>query len=240
LGRLTLTDKVTDLDAATDAFLQNDHAVGLNVGVVGDRLSSKIRALNAFDANFQYGKLVSDVEQGRGSEYFKVEGNSTSFVFLPVPFTDISTRLLLKTSWQYSDFSLPSYEQQVLGGAQGVRGYTVRDFSADSAFYLGAEWYWNLPSAVDFDFPGGGRLTDFLQTAIFYDGAVGVQNTFEDNDENGYVGLSSAGVLVKFNYADQFSTQFSIAKPVGQRESDSELLDSPSNIKIFADFTYFF
>lgn len=240
LGRFTITDKLTELDAVDDSFLQDDHAVGFNFGLVGDRLSSKIRALNAFDINFQYGKLISDVEAGRGSEYFKLEGNSTSFIFVPIPYTEISSRLLLKTSWQYSDFSLPSYEQQVLGGAQGVRGYTVRDFSADSAFYLGAEWYWNLPSSIDFDFPGGGRLTDFLQTAIFYDAAAGIQNTFEDGDKNNFVGLSSAGFLIKFNYADQFSTQLSIAKPIGQRESDESLLDSPRNLKVFADFTYFF
>ncbi|GAB2199266.1 ShlB/FhaC/HecB family hemolysin secretion/activation protein [Sessilibacter sp. MAH4] len=243
LGSVSITSKETEFTANTSVPLANDHAIGLTLGLVGDRLSSKIRALNAFNVNLSYGNLISDVEEGEPNDYYKFEGTTTNFFFLPIPFSQGNTRLLVKSNWQYSDRPLPSFDQQTLGGAQGVRGYTVRDFTADTAFYLGSEWYLNLPKAINFKFPAGGRLGDYLQTALFYDYAYGLQELPEsarEEDTESSVTLTSAGLLFKFNYLNQFSSQLSIAKPVGQSEKINDTLENPDDIQIFADFTYFF
>ncbi len=235
-----ITRKETTLDAAIAQFNQEEMVNGLEFSLAGDILGEESRILNAGDLLLQYGEFDSDVAEGRDAEFYKLALNTTSLLFLPVPYTDLSTRLILKSRLQYSESALPAFEQMVLGGAQGVRAFTVRDFSADTGGYVGAEWYWDLPDFLNPEFASGLRLNDMLQMALFVDGAYGSQNAIDADESDVWARVGGWGLLFKFSWMDRLSSQISFARPSFARVSNDELDQADKSVQIFADFTWFF
>ncbi|WP_142929966.1 ShlB/FhaC/HecB family hemolysin secretion/activation protein [Exilibacterium tricleocarpae] len=235
-----LTQKDSSLESAIEQFDQDEEVRGLEFSAAGDLLQEASRILNAGNLLLQYGEFTSDVEEGRDEEFYKLSLNTTSLFFLPVPFTEVSTRLILKSRLQYSESALPAFEQLVLGGPQGVRAFTVRDFSADSAAYLGAEWYWDLPDFIDPEFANGLRLNDVMQVALFADGAYGSQNAIAQGESDVWGRVGGWGVLFKFSWMDRLSSQLSFARPSFARVSNDRLDQADESVQVFADFTWFF
>ncbi|MGL6159778.1 ShlB/FhaC/HecB family hemolysin secretion/activation protein [Microbulbifer sp.] len=244
-GTFSLTDKQSNLEAIIELPDPGDHVYGGELGLYMDSLSSgAVRMLNILNAKLQYGEHQNEVEPLRGGEFAKFAADTSSLIFVPIPFTDTRSRLILKSRWQYSDKSLPAFEQFSLGGASGVRAFDVRDFSADQAGLLSAEWYFDFPDAIN---PRifGNRLNDILQVALIADGGYGVLNNYEVSPEGEKVNddwsaFSGAGLLFKFSWQETFAGQVSLAWPTMSKSSIQGTGDDPDDPTIYADFSFFF
>jgi hemolysin activation/secretion protein len=124
-----------------------------------------------------------------------------------------------------------------LGGAQGVRAFTVSDFSADSAALLSLEWYLPLPERWNPAFAGT-TLNDVLQFGLFTDAAYGVQNSFQSDESDKWALLTGSGILFKLAWSDWFSSQLSFAVPSSSKSNLEGTGDKAESVQTFLDFTW--
>ena len=250
-GSFSLTDKESKLDAIIELPDPGDHVYGGEFGIYMDSLSNgAVPMMNILNAKIQYGEHQNKVEpergenqntskSERGNSFGKFAADTNSLLFIPMPFSDNKSRLIFKSRWQYSDKSLPAFEQFSLGGASGVRAFDVRDFSADQAALLSAEWYFELPEVLN---PRifGNHLNDIMQVALIADGGYGVVKNYEADVHDDWGTLSGAGLLFKFNWEETFASQISVAWPTMAKSSIEGTGDDPDDPTIYADFSFFF
>jgi len=227
---IALADKKTTLDSLIDLPGANEHVHEVELRANGDYLSDRYRLLNMAALALQYGGFVGPVAAGRDTHYYKLALDTSSLKFVTLPFTSVDTRVLLRTKLRYSGSALPAYEQLSLGGADGVRAFTVSDFSADSAAQVTAEWYFPLP--------GGAKVNDLFQFGIFSDSAYGVQNSYQSAVSDKWAYLSGFGVLLKFAWNDWFSAQLSVAHPSSSKSNLEGVGDNAKSAQSFLSFTW--
>mgnify|MGYP000542528133 CR=1 FL=1 len=245
-GMFGVTQKRSELEAIIELPNSGDDVRGVEVGMYLDRLSSGfLPMLNVVNTKIQFGEFNNVVEDERDTDFYKFAADTNSLVFLPMPFSDEKSRLIFKSRLQYSESALPSFEQFSLGGAAGVRAFNVRDFSADQAAVLSAEWYPQIPAALDPVFFGS-RLSELFQFAVIADAGYGVVNNFERDVygsgeviRDDWAALSGAGFLFKMNWRDSWSGQVSLAWPTMSISSIDGTGDDADQPTIYADFTYF-
>lgn len=241
-GTFTLGDKKSEMTAVTSILDQWDHAVGAEAGIYIDHLSGgDIPMLNVINAKIQYADLTSysgESELETKSDFEKFAAETSSLLFLPMPFTDMKSRLILKSRWQYSEAGLPAFEQFSLGGANGVRAFDVRDFAADRAGLMSLEWYPSLPNVAN-PLIFGNRLSDMLQIAVIADAGYGVVNNFEPGLADDWAAFSGAGFLFKFSWSENWASQLSVAWPTMSRSSVDGAGDDTDDPTVYADFSYF-
>ncbi|MBB3060936.1 ShlB/FhaC/HecB family hemolysin secretion/activation protein [Microbulbifer rhizosphaerae] len=244
-GSFSLTDKKSDLDAIIELPEPGDHVYGGELGFYIDGLSSgAVSMLNILNTKIQYGEFQNEVDELRGEDFTKFAMDTSSLFFLPMPFTEAKSRLILKSRWQYSDTSLPGFEQFTLGGANGVRAFDVRDFSADQAGLISAEWYFDLPNALN---PRifGERLNNIFQFALIADGGYGVVNNYEEDQlgeetPNDWAAFGGAGMLFKFSWRESFTSKISVAWPTTSKSSIEGTGDDADDPTVYADLSFFF
>lgn len=236
----SLTDKETDMDSVVETYRGGDHVRGAELGMYVDALGTSTQMLNIANVKIQYGQHLNDVLEGRGEDFYKFALDTNSLFFVPLPFTDASSRLVLKSRWQYSDSLLPAFEQLSLGGANGVRAYSVRDYSADSAAFISGEWYFNLPEALNPSIATGTRLNDVFQFGLLADAGYGSVVNFNEDKSDSWAKLAGAGVVMKFSWDEVFAAQLSVAHPLVAESSTEGLGDDAKSAQVFADFTFFF
>ncbi|WP_444929375.1 ShlB/FhaC/HecB family hemolysin secretion/activation protein [Microbulbifer sp. SSSA002] len=239
-GSFGLTEKESDLEGIVE--FDNDHVYGGEVGVYMDSLSNGfLSMLNTLSATAQYGKHqnLSVDEEGRGEDFNKLAINSSSLIFLPMPFTDDHSRLILKGRAQYSESNLPGFEQLSLGGANGVRAFSARDFSADMGAVLSAEWYVNFPEFMN-PIVFNQRLNDLFQVALIADVGYGYVNNYEEDLEDDWARFSGGGMLFKMNWSDSFSSKVSVAWPIMSSSSIANTAVGEDEPTVYADFSIFY
>ena len=245
-GTFGLTKKESEIEARITLPDPGDDVSGAEMGLYFDRLSDgMIPMLNVVNTRFQYGEFNNEIDLERDAEFYKFAADTSSLLFIPSLFSDNKSRLIVKTRSQYSESSLPSFEQFSLGGANGVRAFDVRDFSADQAAVISAEWYPDMPSLLNphlFD----GRLSDIFQMAVIADAGYGVANNYErdifgDGEviSNDWAALSGAGLLFKLNWKESWAGQISVAWPTMSISSIDGTGDDADTPTVYADFTYF-
>lgn len=238
-GALSFTDKKTELESAAE-IANGDHVRGGEMGFYIDALGSSIQMLNMANLKVQYGEHQNEVKEGRGDDFYKFAMDTNSLFFMPLPFGQASSRVVIKSRLQYSDNSLPAFEQLSLGGANGVRGYSVRDFSGDQAALLNAEWYIPLPDAINARVLGGSRLNDMLQFGLIADAGYAVVNNFEEDTNDDWATLASAGLMMKLSWEEFFAAQVSISHPLKSVSSQESFAEDAKSAQVYADFSFFF
>ncbi|AWF79628.1 ShlB/FhaC/HecB family hemolysin secretion/activation protein [Microbulbifer sp. A4B17] len=237
-GSFGLTEKKSDLDGVIE--FTNDHVYGGEVGIYMDSLSNGfLSMLNVVSATAQYGEHQNAVEPGRGDDFNKLAINTSSLIFLPMPFTDDHSRLIVKGRAQYSESSLPGFEQLSLGGANGVRAFSARDFSADMGAIVSAEWYVNFPEFMN-PILFNQRLNDIFQVALIADVGYGYVNNYEDTVEDDWARFSGGGMLFKMNWSDSFSSKVSVAWPIMSSSSIVNTGVGEDEPTVYADFSIFY
>ncbi|WP_444959161.1 ShlB/FhaC/HecB family hemolysin secretion/activation protein [Microbulbifer sp. ZKSA002] len=237
-GSFGLTEKKSDLDGIIE--FTNDHVYGSEIGFYMDSLSSGfIPMLNVLSATAQYGEHQNTVDEGRGDDFNKLAINSSSLLFLPMPFTDDRSRLIVKGRAQYSESNLPGFEQLSLGGANGVRAFSARDFSADIGAVVTAEWYLNFPEFMN-PILFNQRLNDIFQVALIADVGYGYVNNYEETVEDDWARFSGGGMLFKMNWSDSFSSKVSVAWPIMSSSSITNIAVGEDEPTVYADFSVFY
>lgn len=244
-GGLAITDKESDVTSSSGALDSGDHVLGGELNFYIDGLGESVRMLNLASAKLQYGSHQNQVAEGRGDNFVKFALDSNSLFFVPLPFTEASSRLMVRSHLQYSDKALPAFEQYSIGGANGVRAYSSRDYSADTAALLSAEWYPDLPSWQLF---GGKNFNDVFQMGLFADGGYGSTNGFAgegvERALESWAALSAAGLVLKLNWGEHFAGKISWAKPLMEKSGvdgeDGTVAEDAEDSRVYADFSFFF
>lgn len=249
---LALTDKTSETSSFANILDKKDHAQGgeLNFYIDGFKKSG-LRMLNTANFTVQYGSFKTPIKVGQDKGFIKGAIDTGSLFFIPIPFSDNYTRLITNTKTQYSDSALPSFEQFSLGGANAVRAFKVGDFSADKAFFINNEWYFNSPS---WQITRTQTLNDILQIGLLLDYAYGTKNGgymtesgYLQEDEWGW--MSAAGLVIKTTWSDSYTGKITLAQPIRAKSSNDPknknstikpLNSEPHSITVYADFNFLF
>lgn len=237
---LSLTDKRTQIESVDAVFDEEEHVRGGEVSFYVDSLSDSIRMFNVANVKLSYGEHQVDVPEERGDSFEKFALDTNSLFFVPLPLTDAESRLVIKSRWQYSDSLLPSFEQLSLGGANGVRAFSVRDFSGDQAGLVSAEWYFDIPHLMNFEVLDGHYLNDIVQFGLIADAGYASLVNFEEGFGDSWTYLSGFGAIMKLSWDDLFTSQITFAHPSSSKSSVEGIGDDAESIQIYADFTFLF
>jgi hemolysin activation/secretion protein len=120
-----------------------------------------------------------------------------------VPFTESVSRLIFRSSLQYSGTNLSAIARFSLAGPTRVRGFSPSFFTADDALYLGVDWVFNSPDMLDIQI-GPVNLKSFVKPFVFFDYAYGKQYEIAaEEDPTGQ--LADVGVGLQFSHGYKFS-----------------------------------
>jgi hemolysin activation/secretion protein len=164
----------------------------------------------------------------------------TLLTFLTIPYTDIDTRLILRSSVQLTESALSSLSQIFLGGPTRARAYPVNQFSADSAAYVGVDWIFNLPSWLDFNFSNTKSLKDFTQPFVFADAAYGIKHAFKVDGEDSEATLYDLGIGFRIFYLSELQGNLQFAYPISSTFTDAALATPDDSVRVVFDLQYGF
>jgi hemolysin activation/secretion protein len=243
---VSITDKETELEAIIELAAAGEHVRGGEVSFNIDALSQSVQMLNTLNFTVQYGEHQNEVDEGRSNDFYKFALDTNSLIFVPLPFIDAKSRLIMKWRVQYSNEALPAFEQLSLGGANGVRAYNVRDFSGDQAALLSVEWYFNIPEVINVNVWGGKRLNEVFQFGLIADAGYGSLNSYEADAVDNWAALAGAGLTFKLSWEEKLALQISVSHPMmsksskGLNSSEATFVDEAKSAQVYADFSFFF
>nr|WP_245792070.1 ShlB/FhaC/HecB family hemolysin secretion/activation protein [Teredinibacter waterburyi] len=212
--------------APTENELQN---VSLNYNF--DILRERQRTLHSARIGLTYTSVKLDSSAGQlgGSDPEDPGEQILSFdysrlAFWKLPLIGSETRLVARSSGQYTPAYLLSANQFSLAGPTRARGFEVNKFYADNALYVGVDWMFNGPGgSVTL---GNKKLSDIIQPYVFVDGAWGYQYTkVVDGEDSVIAKLADAGLGLQLRYGS-FRANFIAATPLLSENNAEGLADS--------------
>jgi hemolysin activation/secretion protein len=205
-----------------------------------DVLNEQKKRLHQGSVSILSGNLNAKLNLGKQSNFSILSSDYTFLTFWKVPFTDILSRILLRTSWQYTNESLSSINQFSLAGPTTAKAFTVNTFSADSGIYAGLEWIFDKPSWLDFEL-GGKNLSNITQPYLFVDASYGVQKSLTDGEPDIDAQLSDAGVGLRLNVSKEASGNIQFAFPIEKTFSSPGSFDTKDHgMQALFEFQYTF
>lgn len=191
-------------------------------------------------ATLTYGDRVDDVGGNEDGYYWKLFADASLLQLFPSPFDEkAQDRVVISSQWLYSDHALPSFEQLSLGGTQAVKAFTAGDFTVDRGVYIGAEYFFPLPKALQFE-AFNKPSKDWLQIAAFVDLAYGDVVNNVPGSNNDWAHLSGWGLLLRFDFDEAVTGQISFSDPLSSKSSLDGLGRDAKSIRTYFDLTYRF
>lgn len=204
-----------------------------------DYLNEKSRTLHQGSYKYTDGKFVFGSELGQDTNYQFINVDYTMLTFIKVPFTESSSRLILRTNLQYSGKTLPSVSRSSLAGPTKARGYASDIYSADDAFYAGVDWVFNSPDMFDFDFFGLANFKNVAKPFVFLDAAYGIQYDLDPTKPEINGQLINTGIGLQLSNGN-FTGNFHVAFPLNKSFSEDVVAVEDDSMRIIFDFQYKF
>lgn len=223
-----------DIDNRLDDELNN-----ISVSYNYDYLNEKSKTLHQGSYKFTSGEFAFGAEVGQSTGYEFLNVDYTMLTFVKVPFTDSSSRLILRANFQYSGKPLPTVSRASLAGPTKVRGYASDIFSADDVLYVGTDWLFNSPDFFDFNLFGETNFKDLVKPFVFVDAAYGIQHALAATDSEVTGLLVDAGIGLQFSKGN-FSGNLHIAVPLSESFSQQIASEDDISTRVIFDFQYQF
>jgi hemolysin activation/secretion protein len=153
--------------------------------------------------------------QGSGGQFTK--WLVSYFRLQPGP---VSSEILLKSSFQFSNNNLPAGEQFQIGGPGSVRGYPMGEYSADKGLYAGVDWavpVYFLPKNWKVPFMKERTFYESLRLVSFYDWGETQNNRAAAGDEENHT-LSSWGLGFRMNFGENLFARVEFGVPISHQE----------------------
>jgi len=205
-----------------------------------DVLQEASKILHQGYVTYTSGEFIEGVDPGQDEKFDILLSEYTLLSFIQIPYFEIDTRLIFRSSLQLTGSALSSISQYSLGGPTTARGYPVNQFSADNAAYLGVDWVFNWPSLLDFDVSPSHTMKDFAQPFFFADTAYGIKTSLRSDEEDSEATLIDAGIGFRIFYENQFQGNLQFAFPISNKFTDVELDEPEDSVRIVFDFQYSF
>lgn len=240
------SDKKSELTGVGGGVNKDEESHNAGITTEWDQLFERQRMLVRLSAQIEGGEVVGFIEDGQSDTFAKLYLEGSTLFFVPALFSDKSHRVVVNSVAQWSDVKMPSVELYSLGGPNAVRAFGPSTFSADRAGFVGAEWYLEIPKALDLELAAGRSLKDVVQVTLFVDYGYGTQVALEPDTGvqpvDQWAALTGAGVGVRFNWGNRLSGQLSVAEPLGSEYSDPDvsLNAAEDATQFWFDLTYQF
>jgi len=206
-----------------------------------DFITDGSRMLHSGNVKLTSGQFGLGRLEGQEERHAYIRADYSLLSFWKIPFTDVETRSVLRSSFQYSDSSLSSIDKFALGGAARARSFQAKEFTADQAIYVGFDWFFNLPDFLDTEFSET-SLGKTLSPFIFVDAAYGTALSFNESVSDIDATLASAGVGLQFSH-EEMSGNLQVAFPIENSSSSSSALtfeESEEETRVLLEFQYRF
>jgi len=236
-----------DIESFIDVRGERDDGGTLDNGVRNtslvfnyDFITEGSRMLHNGNIKITHGEFGLGRLEGQQKQHSILRADYSLLSFWKIPFTDVDTRSVLRSSIQYSESALSSIDRFALGGAARARSFEAKEFTADQAIYVGVDWFFNLPDFLDTEFSDT-SLSKTLSPFIFLDAAYGVSLSFNAGVSDTNSTLSSGGVGMQFSY-EKISANLQVAFPVENKSSTSNMTFEEPNkeTRVLFEFQYRF
>lgn len=204
-----------------------------------DLLDEENKMLHQGDLSVTGGQFELGNDIGQDENYNIFNANYTLLTFFKIPFIDSSTRVIYRASVQYASSPLSSISQFATGGPTRARAYSVSQFSADNAGYMGIDWVFDAPDFISVDV-GKSNLVDMIRPFIFADAAYGEVLALFPGDKDRTGMLTDVGIGFQFSYFNQFSGNLMFAFPQKSRFDTDDIVVEDDNMRIVFDMQYSF
>jgi len=193
------------------------------------------------DGSIQYtrGSFDLGAKTGQEENYHILSLDYTLLTFLKVPFTESESRLLYRSSFQYAGVNLSKIARFSLAGPTRARGFSPSFFTADDAFYLGADWIFNSPDFMSFSI-GDTRFDDFVKPVLFADMGIGQQHALLAGESDVTGTLIDVGFGFQFAHEAGVSGNLQFAFPVLDEFSDEGTQPELDSMRVLFDLQYGF
>ena len=238
-----LTDKKTEFESSTTDLSDlgvGAHVQGTEININFSTVSEYWKLLNMGYVTLQYGDHKENSELRSDDGFYKFAMDYSLLKFFNIPFTSTESRFIVRSKLRYSESDLPAFEQLPLGGADAVRAFTVSEFSADQAAYLGAEWYVDMPRALNTEIFDGTTLNDLMEVALFVDGAYGSVNEKVSKASDTWANMAGVGLLFKFNWKSRIGAELSFSKPVSSKSGAENFGNDADSIQTYLKVTFMY
>ncbi len=222
-----------DINNALDEELRH-----FSVKYVLDFLNDESKRLHEGSIKYTRGEFRFGKKDEQDENYNILSADYTLLTFLPVPFSENSSRLIFRSSLQYAGTNLSPIARFSLAGPLRVRGFSPNFFTADDALYFGTDWVFDSPSIFDFQI-GPVNLEEFFRPFLFLDYGYGKQYSLalEEADSTGQ--LANVGVGLQFSHGYHFSGNLQLGYKVLNRFTGIDKPEADSKRLLF-DMQYSF
>jgi len=220
-------------------FEFNDEIENTSIIYNYDLLQEKNRNLHQGFFKYTSGKFLKGAEDGQNSSYDIFAADYVYLTFWKVPFFDLETRLITRSSIQYTGQAISSISQFGLAGPTKARGFPVNKFFADDGLHLGVDWIFKAPDFLDMKV-GDSNLKKIVQPFLFADISYGIAHSLSSTESDSTVTLSNVGFGLKFNYKDTLNSTLQFAFPVQSDFSSADLDTKDDSVKVIFEIDYRF
>ncbi len=204
-----------------------------------DFLDDVNKRLHEGNVKYTKGSFDFGADVGQDKSYDILSADYTLLTFAKIPFTESNSRLIFRSSGQYSGKNLSSIVRFSLAGPIRARGFSPSFFTADDAIYLGADWIFNSPNLLDIDV-GFINVKNLLKPFLFVDYSYGKQHSilFDEKDITGE--LADVGFGLQFSHGYNFSGNLQFGFKVLDKFSVIDQQPEPDSMRLLFDFQYGF
>lgn len=198
-----------------------------------ERLDEEHRLLHQGGVSVTKSRFVerSDQDQQLAEAPELLNLDYTLLAFWRMPFTEMYTRVISRSSLQYSGVALSSVNQFSLSGPRKARGYALNAYFADDGVHTGLDWI----------FPGVGPLKDAVQPMVFADYSYGRAYSVLEGQPDSEGEFSNVGVGLRINVGRHLRGSLSVAQPLSARNTALEEEDEiEDDVRLYFDMQYSF
>jgi len=235
--KFSRVDSAIDINNSDTSFLDNT-VQNTEVFYDFDLLNDAKRILQQGNITLVSSQFVKGNGDGRADRPLILRTDYSRLSFVKVPFFKAESKLVLRFSGQYSGESLASSNQYSIAGPTRARGFSVNEFYADDAAFLGADLVFKGPSFNDYKFAGE-SFSNLFQPYIAIDASYGVTNKPSDAYTKINESLVNVGAGFKLNYKENVRGNLIVAFPVaatGTALSDDGSDQPDTGMNLYFDF----
>jgi hemolysin activation/secretion protein len=186
-----------------------------------DVLNENKRILHQGGITLTASNFVEGAEEGQDESPGIFSFDYSRLSFVKFPFIENDSKWILRGSGQFSDSSLSEVLQFGLAGPTRARGFTVNEFYADDAIFIGSDLVFAGPSLGGYTMAGE-KFEDVIQPFVFLDVGYGRNNAYIEADDDVKTYLVDAGVGIKIVFSGGLRGNLSLAMPVDAENSALE------------------
>ncbi len=230
----------TETRSGTTVFAGNNNELRhTSIKYKLDYLDDANKRLHEGSVKYTRGKFEVGKSAKQDEDYNILSADYTLLTFLRIPFTESTSRLIFRSSLQYSGTNLSAIARFSLAGSTRVRGFSPSFFTADDAVYLGTDWVFNSPDMFDVQI-GSVNFKTFAKPFVFFDYAYGKQYELRSGQKDPTGQLADIGIGLQFSHSHNFNGNLQLAHKILDQLTDIDAQLKADDIRLLFDMQYSF